>query len=184
MGAVLVTFASCNAACSPSEVRVVVSGTSKLLYEGATIKRSDSTPGDKNDSAPLGCGFDWLSIFAHLAVDTIRPGVDAAAQIAHFPESILLQQFDCLHAARTHLADGNDFLASVKLVEALRQLRQRNQMSANVGDLVFVLVAHIEQIEVVAVIETALEFFSLNFGNVHFACLLLAQKQKPTCRSF
>ena len=42
---------------------------------------------------------------------------------------------------------------------------ERNQMSADVADLVFVRLAHVEHEEILFRIETPLQFFDLNFRN-------------------
>jgi hypothetical protein len=67
---------------------------------------------------------------------SIRPGVNSAREAAHVGESGPAQN---LHRFCNDLATGIEFL------HALRQLGQRNQLSADVGDLVFVFLADVEQ---------------------------------------
>jgi hypothetical protein len=106
-------------------------------------------------------------VFADLAVDFIVPGVDATAEVGDAVEAMLLEVFDGLDAAGAHFADGDDFFALVELVEALGELRQGNEVAADVGDFEFVFVTYVEKEEVVAFVETLLEFFSLDFTNAH-----------------
>jgi hypothetical protein len=72
------------------------------------------------------------SVFANLAIDAIRPGVDSPAQVADLLESLLPQKLNGLYAARAHFANGNDLLPNVQLLETLRKLSQGDQMAPNV----------------------------------------------------
>jgi len=100
-------------------------------------------------------------------VDAIRPGVDPAAQIAHSLESPLLKQLNRLHATRSHLAESHNLLSGAELVQTPGQLRQGNEVSPNVGNLVFEFIAYIEQKQVFTLIETALKLFGLDFWDTH-----------------
>lgn len=58
------------------------------------------------------------SVFANAAVDSIRPCVNPALQVADLLESIFLQQFYGFYPAWPHLADRDDFLVGIQLVQA------------------------------------------------------------------
>ena len=60
-----------------------------------------------------------LSILADFVIDFVRPGVDSSAQIRNLAEAMLLEVFDSFHTPRTHLANSNDLLARVQLVQTL-----------------------------------------------------------------
>ena len=83
--------------------------------------------------------------------------MNPAGQIAHPLESLLLQQFNRFDAARSHLAQSHNLLPGAELIQTLQQLRQRDEVPADIGDLVFVLIAHIEQKNVFTGIPLALE---------------------------
>lgn len=51
-------------------------------------------------------------------------------------------------------------------------------MAADVGDLKFVLVSHIEQKQILSLVEAAFQFFGLDLGYAHLFLLLWPQKQK------
>ena len=69
---------------------------------------------------------------------------------------------------------GHDFFAGVEFVYAVRQITQRNQMSAEIADLIFVRLADVEDEEVLTAIETLLQFLHLHFGCRHLSFSLLA----------
>jgi hypothetical protein len=57
-------------------------------------------------------------------------------------------------------------------------------MSPDVGDLVFVFVAHVEEEQVFALVKTALQVFSLDFRDTHFGGSPFAPKtQNPPASS-
>jgi len=122
-----------------------------------------------------------VSIFADFMVDLIRPGVDSSAQVRDLAEAVLLEVFDRLDTAGAHLADSDDLFALVQLAQPLRELSQGDQVATDIGYLVFVLVAYIQQEKVVSLIEALLEFFGLNFWNAHSDFSLVdSQNTKPT----
>src|SRR5580700_4589518 len=77
------------------------------------------------------------SVLRHLRIHALRPGSYPAREIVHLGETRLLQERDCFRAAPAHLAMHNDFAARIQFMHATRQVVQRNQMSADVADLVF-----------------------------------------------
>src|SRR5271167_4594027 len=93
---------------------------------------------------------------------------------------MLLEVFNSLHPAWSHLANSNDLLARIQLVQTLRKLRQRNQVSSDVGYLIFVLVAHIQQEQIFALIEALFQLFSLNLRNTHSDFSLLFGPKNKT----
>jgi len=60
---------------------------------------------------------------------------------------------------------GHDLAAGIELMHALGQIAKRNQVSADVANLVFMRFAHVEHKDVFARVQAALEFFYLNFGD-------------------
>src|SRR5271168_502578 len=106
-----------------------------------------------------------LSVLWHLRIHAVGPGCDPAGQVVYFGEPRLLQERDCLGAAAAHLAVDHNFAAGIQFVHALGQIIQRNEMSAKIADLVLVGLAHVEDENVFLRVQTALQFFDLNFRN-------------------
>ena len=63
-------------------------------------------------------------------------------------ESCLPQEVDRLGAAATHLAVDDNLAAGIELTDAFRQVTQRDQMSPDVADLVFVGLTYIEYVNI------------------------------------
>src|ERR1700687_598201 len=82
------------------------------------------------------------SIFRHFGIDAIRPCQNSAGELVHFFESGLAQKLYCLGTAHAGPAVRHNFLAGIQFIDALGQIAQRDQMSADIADLVFVRLAH------------------------------------------
>src|SRR5579864_1250475 len=106
-----------------------------------------------------------LSVLWHFRIYTIGPCIDPASQVQNLLETRLLQECNCLGAASAHFAMDHNFAAGIQLVDPLRQIVQRNQVSAQVADLIFMRLAHVENKHVVLLVQTALQFFYLNLRN-------------------
>ncbi len=113
-------------------------------------------------------------ILRHLRINPVRPGQNPSRQVVDFLESSLAQEIYGLRAADAAAAVGHDFFAGVQLVHAVGEIAERNQVSADVADLVFVGLAHVENVEVVAAVEALFQIFHLHFGCGHFGLGLLA----------
>src|SRR5437660_12860428 len=85
-----------------------------------------------------------LSVLGHLRINPLRPSRNPASQITNFGEADLLQECHGFRAASAHLAMGDDFAARVEFAHALWQIAERNEISIQVADLVFVRFAHVE----------------------------------------
>src|SRR5579863_7280174 len=68
---------------------------------------------------------------------------------------------------------SDDLRAGIELIDAFRQIVERNKISAKIAYLVFVRLAHIEYKKFVAGIQTALEIFDANLRNTCCHGLLL-----------
>src|SRR5580658_912351 len=121
-----------------------------------------SAPLDKCQPTRVG---DWplISVLRHIRIHALRPRRNPARQIVNFGEAGLLQESYCLGAAAAHLAVDYDFAAGIQFVNAIGQVVQRNQMSANVADLIFVRLTHVEHEEIFFRVETTIQLFYLNF---------------------
>src|ERR1035438_3016305 len=113
------------------------------------------------DGRPSGPSTIWPAfplVLRKRRVDLIGPSQNAARQVGGTAESRLAQKLYCLSAATTHLAMHYDLAAGIQLTNPFGQVVQRDQMSADVADLVFVGLANIEDVYVFSRDETALEF--------------------------
>ena len=105
------------------------------------------------------------SVLGNLGVDSLRPGIDAAGQVVDLCEPRLAEEVSSLGAASAHLAVDDDLPAGVELADPLWQVIQRDQVAANVADLVLVRLTHIEHKEVIAPVKALLEFFNGDIGH-------------------
>src|SRR5258708_33374921 len=83
------------------------------------------------------------SVLRHLGIHPLGPGVDSAGKVVHLLKASLLQELDGFCATPAHFAMDDDFPARIQFVHAPGQIVQRNQMSAEVADLIFVGLSHI-----------------------------------------
>src|SRR5579862_7344893 len=106
-----------------------------------------------------------ISVLRHLRIHALRPRSNPARKIVNLAKSSLLQEGDGLRATPAHFAVDHNFAARIEFVDALRKIVEGNQMSAEIADLIFVRLAHVENEEILFCIETALQLFDLNFRN-------------------
>src|SRR3954454_22445650 len=78
------------------------------------------------------------SVLRHAGIDAISPGQNSARQVVDLLESRLAQEIHRLGATHARPAMSDDFLAGIKLVHPIRQFAERNQMSADVADVILV----------------------------------------------
>src|SRR5262245_2529618 len=100
------------------------------------------------------------SIFGHTGIDVVGPGGDAAGQVDEMTlKAGALQRIDGLGAASTHLAVHNRLAIRIDLVHAIEHLAQRNQFGIwYLGDLVLMRLAHVDNLNVFAAVDSPLEF--------------------------
>src|SRR5260370_33103603 len=84
----------------------------------------------------------------------------------HLREASLLQERYRFRAAPTHLAMGHDLAAAVEFAYTLWQIAERDEISVQVADLVFVRLAYVENENVGFGIELLFQFFHRNCGHV------------------
>ena len=52
---------------------------------------------------------------------------------------------------------GDDFARAVEFVDALGEISERNQVAAEIADLIFVRLANVEDVQIIATIKTGLQ---------------------------
>src|SRR5690242_20604015 len=129
--------------------------------EQAEMKRSPRrrTPFDTGRSQRL--------ILWNGRIHFIGPREDSALHVDHFAETGFAQKVHGLGRALAAAAMRDDFARGIEFVHAPRQFAQRNQMSFQVADLVFVRLAHIEDKKIIAVVETRLQFAWSDFRDLN-----------------
>ena len=96
----------------------------------------------------------------------VRPGENATLQVPYLAEAGLAQELDGFRRALAAAAVRHDFARAVEFADAPRKLAERNQMAAEIADLIFVRLAHVENVEIVAAIEPRFQLARSDFGNV------------------
>src|SRR5215469_1480206 len=104
-------------------------------------------------------------VLRNARVYLVGPGKDAASKVLHLREASLAKQRHCLGAACSTAAVGHDFAARVQLVHARGKVAQRDEISAEIADLILVWLADVEDEDVIACIELGFQFLGANFRN-------------------
>src|SRR5215210_1950578 len=96
-------------------------------------------------------------ILRNARVDLLAPGDDAALDVVYVLEAGVLQELDGPGAAAAGLAVDDEVLVLVQLRQTLRQFAQGHELHTDVGDFVLVRLSHVEHLDVLAVVQLALE---------------------------
>jgi len=131
------------------------------LAEGRTASLRDSGQAEGGPYKRL--------IPGNVRVDFGGPGQDAAAEIGDFAEASLAEEVDGLSGTFATLAMSDDFARGIEFVDASRKFAERNQVAAEIADLIFVRVADIEDEDVFAAIEFFFQLARSDFRNVEIA---------------
>src|SRR6266849_6030165 len=105
-------------------------------------------------------------LFWTLTFNLVRPSQNAALQVPNLAEPGLAQEIDGLCRALTAAAMRDDLARAIELVHAPRQIPQRNQMAAQVTNLVFMRLAHVENENFVATVQSSLQLARGDFGDL------------------
>src|SRR5918998_1507585 len=108
------------------------------------------------EPAPVPSGIRSL-ILRDARVYLLAPGADAALDVVDVLEARFSQELYCPRAPSVGLAVNGEGLVLIQLDQAFRQLAKRYEPRADVGDLVLVWLAHIEDGDVLSVIQPLLE---------------------------
>src|SRR5258707_7077195 len=90
-----------------------------------------------------------------------------------FSETRFAQEVHRLRRTLPTAAVGNDLVGGIEYVNAPWKFAQRDEMSIQIANLVFVGFAHIQDEEIVAAVQTLLQFARRDFGNLQIALGLL-----------
>src|SRR3989442_14919943 len=107
-----------------------------------TPKRRQRLRWEGTDGNGLAKPYPLPSILRHLRINLIRPSQNPARQVMHLLETRLPQESNCLAASNARPAVRDDFAARVKLMDSFRQIPERDEISVEIADLVFVRFAH------------------------------------------
>src|SRR6516165_8889021 len=101
------------------------------------------------------------------------PGENSAAQIANLAETGFAEKIHGLRGALSAAAVRDDFARRIQFVDAARQFPQGNQVAPEIADLIFVGLTHIQNEQVVPLIESLFQFAGRDFRNLKVAFQLL-----------
>src|SRR5665213_3899931 len=104
-------------------------------------------------------------VFRNAGVDLIAPGGDAAEHVLHMLEALRAKEIRRLGAAAAHFAMDHNLGLWVEFADALGHVVQRDQLRArDLRNLIFVRLAHVDELELVAAVEFCLQRDSVDFG--------------------
>src|SRR5579883_465795 len=98
-----------------------------------------------------------------------RPRQDSPAQIMNFAEARLAEEVHRFCRALAAAAMRHDLVRGIQFVHPPRQFTERNQMTIEIANLVFMRLAHIQDVKVVAV----------PLGELPRTCRLLSASSSP-----
>src|SRR5580658_1180395 len=105
------------------------------------------------------------SVLWHRRIHFIGPGENTTFQARYLSEARASEEFHGLRRTLSALAMRDDLARAVEFMHALRQLAQRDQMSVDVADLIFVRLAHVKHVNVVTLVEPR---FQLGGGDFRY----------------
>ena len=106
------------------------------------------------------------SVSRHGRIDFCRPRQDAAAKIQNLAEARLPHEIDGLCGTLSGAAVRHDLVGRIEFVDPARQFPDRNEVTFQIANLVFVGFADVENEELIALIEALLQFPRGNFGHI------------------
>ena len=104
-------------------------------------------------------------IFWDGGIDFIRPGENSALQVPNFVKARLRQEFDGLAGTLAAAAVCHYLARAVQFADALRKIAERDQMAVQIADLIFVGLANVEDINIIAAVEALLQLLRRDFRN-------------------
>ena len=60
---------------------------------------------------------------------------------------------------------GHDFAGAIEFADAFGEIAERDEVAAEIADLIFVRFANVENVEIVAAIQTRFQIARSNFGD-------------------
>lgn len=104
-----------------------------------------------------------MSVLHDARVDLFAPGDNAASEIAGVRETVSAHELDGLSAPPAELAVDDDLGVWIEFGQMLRQCVQRNELAADITNLIFRWLAHIDEREVAIFIAPLLQLLNGDF---------------------
>ena len=109
----------------------------------------------------MGHLYFWWSVFRDGRINLLRPSENSARKVFYPSETGFLEEIDGLCAAYATFAVSDDFAARVEFVDTLGQIAERDQVAANIADLVLVRLTDVKDEDVFVGVQAPLEFLPL-----------------------
>src|SRR5580698_955857 len=88
----------------------------------------------------------------------VGPGKDTTLQVQYLAKACALQKFHGFGRTFAAAAMRHNLSRAVEFAGAFGEITERNQMAAKIANLIFVRFAHVEEVQIVAAVETGLQF--------------------------
>src|SRR5580692_4958800 len=98
----------------------------------------------------------FVSVLWHLGIDLVGPGQNSACKVYDSGVAGLFEKLGNALASGARLALHDDFAVAVNLGQAIGHIVLRDQLSADLGDLVFKGFADVEDVSIFAGVDSAL----------------------------
>src|SRR6202162_1758157 len=97
----------------------------------------------------------------------VGPREDSALEIENLPEARFAKEIHGLRGSLSAPAMRHDLPRRIQLVHAPRQLAKRNEVPLEIADLVFVWLAHIQDKQIVSMIQPRLQLARRDLRHLH-----------------
>src|SRR5579859_6231858 len=127
------------------------------------MTKADSSP-------PLLLGMTTKSyytglVFWHGRIDFVRPGKDSALQVPNFPEPRFRQKLHGFGRTLAASAVCHYLARTVQFANTFGKFAEGNELAVQVADLIFVCLANIKNVQIVATVEALLQLLRRDFRN-------------------
>src|SRR5580704_18401148 len=107
---------------------------------------------------PRGGAIYCFLVLGNRRVNFVGPRKDTTLQVQYLAKACALQKFNRFGRALAAAAMRHNLSRTVEFAGAFGKITERNQVSAEIANLIFVRLAHVENVQIVAAVETGLQF--------------------------
>src|SRR3989442_9550421 len=137
-------------------------------YSCAATSGNDKRPGQAGTlSLHTTQNSENESVLWNGRIHFVGPREDSALEIENLPEAHFTKEIHGFRGALSAPAMRHDFARRIQLMHAPRQLAERNEVPLEIADLVFVRLAHIQDKQIVSMIQPRLKLMRRNLRHLH-----------------